>query len=94
MRRHTKGWAIQDQLVLSFRLAARSQSILMRTMAQQAEKVVGRAMFAEGLASSYDAFLKTGKLSVGKGDSELVDEDATNQVEVVGELGRDRALKW
>ena len=27
-------------------------------------------------------------------DSELVDEDATNQVEVIGEFGRDRALKW
>ena len=89
-----EGLGIREQSVLPFLLAARSQSILMRLSTRDAEKVAGRATFAEGLASSYEAFLETRKRSEGGGDGELVDEDAADGASVDVGLGNDRALRW
>ena len=89
-----EGLGIRDQSVLPFLLAARSQSILMRMPTRDVEKVAGRATFAEGLASSYEAFLETRKRSEGGGNGELVDEDAADGEGVDVGLGRDRALRW
>jgi len=88
-----EGLGIRDQSVLPFLLAARSQSILMRMSTREAERVAGRATFAEGLASSYEAFLET-RRSTTVDDGELVDEDTTDGAGVELSLGRDRALTW
>jgi len=48
------GLPVEDEALLPFLLAARAQAVVLR----QGEKA-GRATFAEGLASSYEAFLET-----------------------------------
>jgi ERCC4-related helicase len=48
------GLPVEDDALLPFLLAARAQAVVMR----EGEKA-GRATFAEGLASSYEAFLET-----------------------------------
>jgi ERCC4-related helicase len=57
------GLPVEDDALLPFLLAARAQAVVMR----EGEKA-GRATFAEGLASSYEAFLETRNRAV-------VDED-------------------
>ena len=59
------GLPVEDDALLPFLLAARAQAVVTRN----GEKA-GRATFAEGLASSYEAFLST------RNDSEL-EEEAT-----------------
>ena len=48
------GLPVEDDALLPFLLAARAQAVVM----SEGEKA-GRATFAEGLASSYEAFLET-----------------------------------
>ena len=73
----TAGIAVRDQALLPFLLAARSQAIVARGAAVEAERALRRATFAEGLASSYEAFLETRRNSRRNGSRRLVsDEDA------------------
>ncbi len=90
----TDGLGIHDQSVLPFLLAARSQAILMKMSTREAERVAGRATFAEGLASSYEAFLETRKRSDTQDDSELMDEDEEDGGGSGATQGRDATLKW
>lgn len=89
----TDGLGIRDHAVLPFLLAARSQAILMKMSTREAERVAGRATFAEGLASCYEAFLETRKRS-NDGGLILVDEDEENGNGTDDTLGRDAALQW
>ena len=71
------GIAVREQALLPFLLAARSQAIVARGSAVEVERALRRATFAEGLASSYEAFLETRRNSRRDGSSRVVsDEDA------------------
>lgn len=70
-----EGIAIQHQALLPFLLAARSQTILARIARQEPGRISTRATFAEGLASSYEAFLETRRADVAEGVT-ILDEDA------------------
>ena len=71
---HSEGIAIEKRALLPFLLAARSQTILARIARQDPGKINTRATFAEGLASSYEAFLETRRADVEEGVS-ILDED-------------------
>lgn len=87
----TVGLGIRDQSVLPFLLAARSQTILAQMTAREAERVAGRATFAEGLASSYEAFLETRRRASEIDGGDLVDEDVPEDRQVPGS---DTGLTW
>lgn len=55
------GLPMTDSGLLPFLLAARAQSIVAHVARTQADRSAYRATFAEGLASSYEAFLETRK---------------------------------
>mgnify|MGYP001583823439 CR=1 FL=1 len=56
LEQHSDGLPIAGESLLPFLLAARAQAVLARGSAEGAKR---RATFAEGLASSYEAFLET-----------------------------------
>lgn len=70
------GIAISNEAVLPFLLAARSQALVARSQRNGTGSC--RATFAEGLASSYEAFLETRGNGVGEG-APLVDEEEVVQ---------------
>jgi hypothetical protein len=71
-----RGIAVEESALLPFLLAARSQAVLSRTNPKVRAPDVRRATFAEGLASSYEAFLETRLLTLGEKEAETtVDED-------------------
>jgi Helicase conserved C-terminal domain len=80
------GLGIADEAVLPFLLAARTQALFSRR-ARLVKDAPVRATFAEGLASSYEAFLETGRVAVvtaGKLDGgtpidagQIADEEGT-----------------
>jgi hypothetical protein len=82
--REREGIAVAEDAVLPFLLAARSQALVARN--QRGTTVAGRATFAEGLASSYEAFLETRRKDAPS--DELVDEEAVVQVDEDARLGR------
>lgn len=91
----TRGLAVSDDALLPFLLAARSQAVVRHSPNYLADRKARRATFAEGLASSYEAFLETRSASLGDGGGteELTDEDA-DATEVTG-LGRNvGVLSW
>jgi transposase len=59
------GLPVEEDALLPFLLAARAQAVVVR----EAEKA-GRATFAEGLASSYEAFLETRSNQAERDDEE------------------------
>lgn len=63
------GLPMTDSGLLPFLLAARAQSIVAHVARAQASRSASRATFAEGLASSYEAFLET-----RKGTASVVDD--------------------
>jgi superfamily II DNA or RNA helicase len=69
------GLRVEGEALLPFLLAARAQAIEARARSQQR-----RALFAEGLASSYEAFreTRTGKIAL---DEQAVDEDTVRVVD-------------
>lgn len=74
--KETMGITVREQALLPFLLAARSQAIVARGAAAQTERALRRATFAEGLASSYEAFLETRRNSQRNGSKRVVsDED-------------------
>lgn len=83
------GLPIADGAVLPFLLAARSQAVVARTAARQ-PGAQHRATFADGLASSYEAFLETRR---GDATGNLVDEEHETQAAVADDLRLDRYLK-
>jgi Helicase conserved C-terminal domain len=70
-----EGIAVADDAVLPFLLAARSQALVARSQGET--KGTGRATFAEGLASSYEAFLETRQK--GGAPAGSVDEEEAGQ---------------
>lgn len=78
-----EGIPVAEDAVLPFLLAARSQALVARN--QAATTGAGRATFAEGLASSYEAFLETRRRDASA--EEVVDE------EVAGQFGEDARLE-
>lgn len=69
------GLPVSDSAVLPFLLAARSQSLLTRALGGQGANR-SRATFAEGLASSYEAFLRTRSEGAADVDEEVAQEEA------------------
>ena len=55
------GLPVHEAALLPFLLAARAQSIVAHCVQASGDRGAVRATFAEGLASSYEAFLETGK---------------------------------
>ena len=86
----TEGIAIEKRALLPFLLAARSQTILARIARQDPGKINTRATFAEGLASSYEAFLETRRADVDEGVS-ILDEDVAKNS---GLFELHHGLKW
>jgi superfamily II DNA or RNA helicase len=85
------GLPIRDESVLPFMLATRCQTIVAR-LGEQSAEVAGRITFAEGLASSYEAFLETRALAARrKQQDSVVDEDL---VEDDAPIPRGRRLDW
>jgi len=76
------GLEVDGDALLPFLLAARAQVALSSKVRTELSK---RALFAEGLASSYDAYLETGR------GSEAVDDEDGNQTQ--GEPG-DPEIAW
>jgi hypothetical protein len=71
-----RGIAVRESALLPFLLAARSQAVLSRTNPKVRASDVRRATFAEGLASSYEAFLETRLVTLEEKEAEnTVDED-------------------
>ena len=85
-----QGLAIQDQALLPFLLAARSQTILARVARQDSGRITTRATFAEGLASSYEAFLETRQGAAAENVT-ILDED---QIEGNTLFDLDENLQW
>jgi ERCC4-related helicase len=79
-----EGIAIADDAVLPFLLAARSQALVARS--QRGAESARRATFAEGLASSYEAFLET-RSKDAPADGAM-DEAAAGQFDEDARLGR------
>ena len=76
----TRGLLVSESAVVPFLLAARSHALALRQRRDTGGTSAGRALFAEGLASSYEAFLETRRV-VAASDEEgqeagLLDEDA------------------
>lgn len=70
---HPAGLEVNNEAVLPFLLAARTQAVVARGDRRMRDTQVRRATFAEGLASSYEAFLET---RAGANVAKIVDEDA------------------
>ena len=71
-----QGLTIRDESILPFLLAARSQAVVAYGLQRNADVVVRRATFAEGLASSYEAFLDTRAATLSNdGSGTGTDED-------------------
>lgn len=66
------GLSITDSSLLPFLLAARAQSIVAHVARSHSDRSAYRATFAEGLASSYEAFLETRAPT----EDDIVDESA------------------
>ena len=71
------GLPVADAALLPFLLAARAQSIVAHVARTRGDHAVYRATFAEGLASSYEAFMETRKANAEAAD-ELPDADASD----------------
>lgn len=92
----TRGLAVSDDALLPFLLAARSQAVVRHSSSYQVDRKAQRATFAEGLASSYEAFLETRSAGLGDGggrSEELTDEDA-DAAELIGDGHDVGALPW
>ncbi|MEO8381619.1 MAG: DEAD/DEAH box helicase, partial [Acidobacteriota bacterium] len=84
------GIAIGQEAILPFLLVARSQAVAMAAGAGQLASGIKRLTFVEGLASSYEAYLKT-RAAVTEGEAEILDEDAASATdETHSELLLDR----
>ncbi len=79
-----EGIAVAEEAVLPFLLAARSQALVARS--ERTMGSAGRATFAEGLASSYEAFLETRRKDVPP--DAVVDEEVAGQLHEDARLGR------
>lgn len=86
-----KGLGIHDDSVLPFLLAARCQTIVSR-LGESSGAVAGRITFAEGLASSYEAFRETRVLASRRGHGESpIEDDADLHA---AEIPASRRLNW
>jgi hypothetical protein len=81
-----RGLPVSDEALLPFLLAARTQAFLGGAGAREGDLARARATFAEGLASSYEAYLHTRAATDSAG---VVDEDSATEpaVSSAGELG-------
>ncbi len=88
-----RGLSVREESLLPFLLSARSQAVVGSSGRKQQRDRVRRTTFAEGLASSYEAFLETRAATLrGRGLSTVADEDSDGDGENVLAGGRD--LDW
>lgn len=82
------GLPVDREALLPFLLAGRAQALVSARSQGKLVERVRRATFAEGLASSFEAYLETRKAAVDTGDA-IVDEIAESDLET----DEDRRLK-
>lgn len=86
-----RGLGIRDESVLPFLLATRCQTIVTR-LGENSRAVAGRITFAEGLASSYEAFRETRALAGQRDGAAMAVEDDGDGVAAV--VPASQRLDW